>query len=158
MQQPPFYASYQMGSHDPRMLPPQQQYGGQPFPLANPPPVSSALAGCILIVMTCFQQGAPPFPPYFGAVPPYAGAPPPQPFVASSVPPNPYAVPPQTGAIPPLLPPAVTSTQSETTTSGKCLMNETNSLTILCVLNFISVLSTSHYIMHLGLFKTFFKT
>lgn len=101
MQQPPFYASFQMGSHDPRMLPPQQ-YGGQPFPIANPPSQGAGMT-------------APPFPPYFGAMPPYIGAPPPQPFVASSVPPHPYAVPPQTGPIPPLLPTAVTSTQSETT-------------------------------------------
>ena len=78
------------------MLPPQQ-YGGQPFPLANPPPVSSALAGCFLIVNVVFSAGSrddsSAFPPYFGAVPPYAGAPPPQMFVASSVPPNPYAIP-----------------------------------------------------------------
>lgn len=45
IQQTPFYASYQMGSHDrigshdPRMLPPQQ-YGG-PFPLPPPLPVSN---------------------------------------------------------------------------------------------------------------------
>ena len=52
MQQPPFYASFQMGSHDPRMLPPQQ-YGGQPFPIANPPSVSNSLTSCIHIVMLC---------------------------------------------------------------------------------------------------------
>ena len=46
MQQPPFYASFQMGSHDPRMLPPQQ-YGGQPFPIANPPLVSNSLTSSI---------------------------------------------------------------------------------------------------------------
>lgn len=89
-----------MGSHDPRMLP-SQQYGGQPFPLAHPPPQGAGMA-------------APPFPPYFGAMPPYVAAPP-QPFVASSVPLHTYGVPPQSAPIPPLLP-GVT-THSETTTA-----------------------------------------
>ena len=93
------------------------------------------------IIHDCISQqgtgmGAPPFPPYFGALPP---PPPPQPFAAPSF--NPYTVPPQP-PIPPLMPPV--STHSETT-CGECAnWHECNKLFDItyCILNFISVLST----------------
>lgn len=71
-------------------------------------------------------------------MPPYIGAPP-QPFVASSVPAHPYPVSPQ--AIPPLLP-AVTTGECGVSDEWSQLFDITK-----CILNFISVLSTSHYII-----------